>query len=180
MMVLVIAVSLALPVTLLSWCLFDRLYAAGRLERGLDRKAFRSQLKRIRVESKKDRSDFLNTRWMRFGGGFYGVAALWTFICMELTELAAFLQTFESFAILFEDGIWAVVVRFLVNQLVNFVLAFVWFTWWPGVAGTASIFLWLVVAYAGYLTGLSLAQRNIRPEALRASLLKLRRGSAGD
>ncbi|QIB64827.1 hypothetical protein [Kineobactrum salinum] len=174
MIVLITAASLALPVTLLSWWLFDRLYAAGRLERGLDGKAFKSQLKRIKTESKKDKSDFLSTRWMRFGGGFYGVAALWTFACIELTELAAFLADFNGFAALFEDGILAFVISFLVNQFVNFVMAFIWFTWWPDVAGGASIFLWLVAAYAGYLAGLYLAQRNVTMNSVRDRLLEFR------
>lgn len=48
MTLLVIALTLAVPVALLAWLLFGRLYAEGQLEPGLDRKSFRASMKRIR------------------------------------------------------------------------------------------------------------------------------------
>lgn len=152
---------LALPVGLLTWLLFGRLYAAGRLERGLDRKATRQALKRIRKETRKDKSDFLNTRWMKFGGGFYGLVALWTFVCIEATELASFVAGFESFAKLFENGVLSFVIGVLANQLVNFITALLWFGWWPSADGGGTAILAFVAAYAGYLGGLQLARRGV-------------------
>lgn len=163
----VIPLFLMLPVALLAWWLFSRLYSSGRLERGLDRKATKLAMKRIKTETRKDKSDFLNTRWMRFGGGFYGLVALWTFVCIELSELTAFFGNFNGFAELFQNGILHFLISVAVNQLQNFVTALFWFGWWPSNGGGGTPMLWVAAAYAAYLGGLTLARRGVTVNLLR-------------
>lgn len=170
MTILVITLTLAVPVALLAWLLFGRLYARGELERGLDKKSFKASMKRIRSESKKNRSDFLHSRWMKFGGGFYGLVTLWTFACIEVTEVAGFVQNFPGFAALFADGILNFIISVAVNQMLNLVSALVWMTWWPGQVMGAHPALWIAMAYGGYLCGLQLAQRDVTLQSLRERL----------
>lgn len=166
----VITLTLATPVALLAWLLFGRLYARGQLERGLDKKSFKTSMKRIRAESKTNPGDFLHNRWMKFGGGFYGLAAFWTFACIEITELAGFVVGFPGLAALFADGVLDFVVSVAVNQLRNLVSALVWVTWWPGKVLGAPPALWFMLAYGGYLCGLQLAQREVTLHSLRERL----------
>lgn len=163
----VITLTLATPVALLAWLLYGRLYAGGQLERGLDKKSFKTSMKRIRSESKGNRGDFLLNRWMKFGGGFYGLVAFWTFACIEVSELAGFLVNFPGFAQLLADGILSFVISVVVNQVLNLVSALVWVTWWPGTVMGASPALWFALAYGGYLFGLYLAQREVTLQSLR-------------
>jgi hypothetical protein len=169
----VIPLFLMLPVALLAWWLFSRLHTSGRLERGLDRKATKLALKRIKAETKKDKSDFLNTRWMRFGGGFYGLVALWTFVCIELSELMSFIANFNGFAELFQNGVLHFLIGVAVNQLQNFVTALLWFSWWPGNGGGGTVILGIAAAYAGYLGGLTLAQRGVTVDSAGTWLFAL-------
>ncbi|MDO8864036.1 hypothetical protein Q6D67_20320 [Haliea sp. E1-2-M8] len=168
--ILVITLTLAVPLALLAWLLFGRLYARGQLERGLDKKSFKASLKRIRSESKTNRGDFLHNRWMKFGGGFYGLAAFWTFACIEVTEVTGFILNFPGFAALFADGIPAFFISLAVNQVLNLASALAWVTWWPGQVFGASPALWLALAYGGYLCGLQLAQREVTLQSLRERL----------
>ncbi|MDZ7671070.1 MAG: hypothetical protein U5Q16_17215 [Gammaproteobacteria bacterium] len=163
---------------LLTWLLFGRLYAGGRLERGLDRKANRQALKRIRKETRKDKADFLNRRWMKFGGGFYGIAGLWTFVCIEATELTLFIANFNGFAELFGNGVLNFVIGVLANQFVNFVTALLWFGWWPGDGGGVNAIVVFAAAYGGYLGGLYLARRGMTLNSLGGRISALWQGRA--
>lgn len=156
------AFELGLPVALLSWMLFYRLYASGELARDADRKAIRSGLKAIRKTTKKAGKasrDVLHNKWMRFGGGFYGVAALWTFIVMEAQGVISMVLHPSSIESLFDDGILGFVIHLIVNQITTFVNALVWFSFWSDKGHT--ILIWILVAYGGYLLGLNAARYEV-------------------
>ena len=152
-------VELGLPVAALSWLLFSRLYIRGELARDADRKAIRSSLKQIRQASKKSKipaDSILHTKWMKFGGGFYGVAALWTIIVIEASGIASTIAHPSSLEKMFHGGLIEFVVNLVVNQFTAFVQALVWFTWWPGKEHGPLV--WIAVAYVAYLAGLNLAR----------------------
>ncbi len=163
-------VLVGLPVGCLTWLLFHRLYESGRIHRDSDEKALRNELKALKKSVKEDKSDLINTRWMKFGGGFYGVAALWTFVVIETTDFLSFLWNFAGVAALFEDGVISFIVSVFINQITNFISAFLWFTWWPRNEGDAPVILWFFVAYAGYLAGFRLARNGIEPAEISARI----------
>jgi hypothetical protein len=152
-------VRFGLPVAGLSFLLFTRLYSSGRLDRNADHKAIRSSLQNIKKAAKdkatRDR-DFFQTKWMKFGGGFYGVAGLWTFFVIEATDLFSFVWNFPGFADLFKDGLISFIVNALANQLINFISAMIWFTYWP--TAERNLLVWIATAYLGYLLGIKLAR----------------------
>ena len=152
-------IFLGIPMAVLSWLLFSWLYSDGRLSVEADRKMISTNLKEMK-KSKEPGSDdelgFLYNRWMKFGGGFYGLAALWTLVVSEFLDLYRFMTNFPGFVKLFEDGVIKLFIAFLMNQIGNLVSAFVWFSWWsPG-----SMLLWVLVAYAGYWIGIQFAKRD--------------------
>ena len=101
-----------------------------------------------------DSANMIFDRWMWFGSGFYGLAALWTFVIVEIQDMLRFITTFPGFAEIFKDGVVHVIVDLIVNQIMNIVSAFIWFTYWSD----GSMITWVVVAYLGYLAGLKVAK----------------------
>lgn len=163
--ILLTFLGLGIPVLALTWYMFGRLYQAGELERGHTGKALGQSLKELKAKNKAPETrskDFLHNRWMRFGGGFYGLTALWTFAVIEALDLTGFIWNFPGFAALFADGVISFLVDVFTNQITNFVSAMVWFTYWGGDGG--SIFVTFFIAYGAYLAGLKLAREDVTPE----------------
>ncbi|XOV83936.1 MAG: hypothetical protein ACFHXK_02240 [bacterium] len=153
--------KLGLPVACLGWFVLKQLYARGDLDRSHDSRTVAENIKQIRKNRKQNkalRSDLVQTKWMQFGGGFYGCAALWTFLMIELTELMDLLSNFPGFSTLVENGLINLIVSLLLNQLSNFIAAMIWFSYWAD--GGIAIGIWIAVAYLGYLSGLTVAKQN--------------------
>ena len=94
---------------------------------------------------------------MLFGGGFYGLAILWTLLVIEFSELVGFLFNFDLQSLM-ADGFVAMLLNLAVAQLANIVSALLWFGYWPD-AGEAVI-PWVFIAYMGYLYGIHLARER--------------------
>ena len=157
------ALWLGIPMLGMSWFLFSWLYNDGNVDRKADQKSTKAQLKSFGKTFKKegkssDQSQvaYVYKRWAAFGGGFYGLAALWTFVVVEVSDAISFVFRFPGFAELFEDGIISFVVELLVSQVGNVVSAFVWFAYWP----SETMILWVLVAYVGYRLGMELAKQG--------------------
>ncbi|HET6632312.1 MAG TPA: hypothetical protein VFG73_06340 [Rhodanobacteraceae bacterium] len=154
-------VELGLPVAGLSWLLFYRLYHRGELAREADRKSIRASLKQLRKDAKNGdgSSDHaLHQKWMKFGGGFYGVAALWTLIVIEVSGVAGTIAHPSSIAAMFEGGVVKFLVDWVIGQATTFVQAIMWFNWWAG--ETQGAVVWFLVAMAGYVAGLEVARHE--------------------
>lgn len=155
--------ELGLPVAALSWLLFYRLYGRGELARDADHKTIDAGLKQIKKIVKKSREpsdSVLYAKWMRFGGGFYGVAALWTLLTIEASSVVSVIAHPSILEAMFHDGPTDFIVKQVTGQISTFVQALLWFTWWPE-KGHGPVF-WIVVAYVAYLAGLNLARRETR------------------
>ena len=152
-------VEIGLPVAALSWLLFYRLYSRGVLARDADRKSIDARLKTIRKEEKdsKETSDsILHTKWMKFGGGFYGVAAAWTLVYIEASGVVGVILHPSTVRKMFDDGIAHLIIQQISSQITTVIDAAIWFTWWPD-KGHGPL-AWFAVAYAGYIGGLNLAR----------------------
>ena len=101
-----------------------------------------------------NKKDKLLNKWMWFGGGFYGMAALYTLVVMEAMELFNFIATFPGFDELFKNGVIPLLVTFGVTQITNLYSAFAWFIYWT----QQSVGLWILVAYLGYMAGMQVAK----------------------
>ena len=151
--------ELGLPVTALSWLLFYRLYSHGELARDADRKAIKTSLKQIKKatkESQEPADSMLHAKWMKFGGGFYGTAALWTLIVNEASGVIGVIAHPSSVETMFHNGPVSLITNWVSNQISTFVQAVVWFSWWP--AKGESPVIWFVIACAAYIAGLNIAR----------------------
>jgi hypothetical protein len=155
--------EIGLPVAALSWLLFYRLYSRGELARDADRKAIGANLKSIRKAQKESRStsdSLLHTKWMKFGGGFYGVAAAWTLIYIEASGIVGVVLHPSTVQDMFRGGIGGFIAQQISGQVSTFVDAAIWFNWWPGRGHDPLV--WFGVAYVAYIAGLELARFETR------------------
>jgi hypothetical protein len=157
-------VKLGIPLFLFSWLLFTKLYDGGEINRDGNNQQFKQQLKAFNKSSKKKAKrsertpvDRVMGHWVSFGGGFYGLAALWTFVVIEIKDIFSFVFYFPGLDVLFEDGLVRLAVSILVNQITNAISAVVWFSYWPA----QSILIWVLVAYFGYWLGMDLAKKGV-------------------
>ena len=155
--------QLGLPVAVLTAIVLRPLYASQELDREQDAKTLNASLKALgkaRKKNKQANANLIEAKWWQFGGGFYGAAALWTFVVLELNEIVDLVTNFPPLATLLQKGIIGLVVSILVNQIQNLVQALVWFTYWTD-AGVG-VAVWMGIAYAGFLAGTALAKHVSR------------------
>lgn len=152
---------LGVPVTALSWIVFRWVYRRGDLDRDADNKVVTARLKEIRKSIKTDKTadhHIVYRRWMRFGSGFYGLAGLWTFFAIETAQLLHFLFHPVSTLSGFPEDPPGYLIDVALNQVGNFISAFVWFIYWSEDGG--NFLVTVAMAWAGYWLGIKLAQRD--------------------
>jgi hypothetical protein len=155
--------EIGLPVAVLSWLLFYRLYSRGEIARDADRKSIGASIKSLRKtqkESKQTSDSLLHAKWMKFGGGFYGVAAAWTLIYIEASGVVGVIAHPSTVPDMFRGGIVDFIVQQISGPISSLVDAAIWFTWWPDRGHNPIV--WFGVAYAAYIAGLELARFETR------------------
>ena len=96
-------------------------------------------------------------KWFAFGGGFYGLVALYTWLLIEWDEAWGFITGLGALVLSFDPGtLISLVVNFFIESLMNFVAAIAWPAYWIGAAGNP--WVWVIVAYGGYWLGIQAAQ----------------------
>jgi hypothetical protein len=150
-----------IPVGVFSFLMIYYAYLKGYLSTDVEfRHAFKKQNKAHSTLSKKHKKNllFLHSKWVTFGGGFYGLIALLTFIVIELLQIVNFwlnVSSWQDISALFT--IQALISMF-VDSIVNMVKAAIWFTYWPEVFDTSNFIAWVLVAYLGYRLGAKFAK----------------------
>lgn len=128
-------------------------------------KATRKQLKQDLKQGQWSVQSVMMSKWVDFGGGFYGVVAVLTYLVVEFREVVDFLTSEATvLATLAELGVGDVV-NFFINSLMNFITAIAWPAYWLNKVDGAPVWVWFVVAYAGYHTGQLLAKSVNKPHA---------------
>ena len=162
--------KLGLPILLAAWLMFSYMYRVGTVDAEATKKETEQRLKTLRKERKNSpdnhQENFFFNRWMKFGGGFYGLAALWTLIIVEIIDVTTFLFELPSFFNQFEGGVIDLLVLFFINQINNLVTAVTWFIYWPNGVNM----WWALVAYVSYLAGIECAKRYDLASMLNANL----------
>jgi hypothetical protein len=97
-------------------------------------------------------------KWFSFGGGFYGLVALYTWLVIEWNEVWNFLTDLPGIVFSFDLGsLISLVISFFIESLMNFITAIAWPMYWMSVAGNP--WIWIAVAYGGYWLGIKAAQQ---------------------
>jgi hypothetical protein len=142
----------------------------GHFKEASDTKALMAEIKAMRGKKKKkgekkvkpDSLHPLQKRWAKFGGGFYGIVAFFTYIVVEVTEIITVIANFGGFIDFIRQFHFQVAVDMFVQAIMNFVSAMIWPVYWMSRIDTNQVWIWFLMAYAGYWAGLKLAQALIR------------------
>jgi len=144
------------PVGLFSFLMFYFAYKKDYLSTETCLKdAFKNndaQQSKLSKQQKRD-LQFMHSKWVTFGGGFYGLIAVLTFVVIELNQIISFLLSvtgWQDIAALF--SIQALIAMF-VDSIMNMIKAAIWFTYWPSLLPESNFLLWVLVAYIGYKVG---------------------------
>lgn len=109
-------------------------------------------MKRKIERDKSEKSSFVS-RWMMFGGGFYGAAALYTYSIVELGEILSFVfKMLNPANWSFDIGI-DLLISFAVNSLENLLLALLWFDYWGDTGFGVLSLVWIGMAYVAFWAG---------------------------
>ncbi len=125
-------------------------------------------LKKLKKELKKDQFSWQNmvmSKWVAFGGGFYGVMAVLTYVVVEFNEVLDLLTSEASFMATIAELGAGDLVNFFINSLMNFVTAISWPIYWMARVDGDSILMWFMAVYAGYVVGQFLAKNMTNPYA---------------
>lgn len=102
----------------------------------------------------------VHNKWLAFGGGFYGVVALLTYVVIELGEIRDFFLQFEGIRAFFSGLSFGMLIDLVIDAFMNFILAIAWPWYWLGDIAGQHIWVWFAVAYGGYWAGTRLALRR--------------------
>jgi hypothetical protein len=154
--------KLGLPMAAASWVAFGWLYGSGEFENNSSQKEMESRAKKVKknsLGSSNKKARFLLEKWSRFGGGFYGLAGLWTFIVIEGGQLIDFFVR-GGFSTLGEFSLITLIINIIVGQISSFITAVIWFTYWPEPGD--SMLAWVLIAFIGYRLGIELAKGRFK------------------
>jgi hypothetical protein len=104
----------------------------------------------------------VHNKWLRFGGGFYGVVGLLTYAVVELGEIRDFFVQFDGLTSLISGMTAELLIGFFVNSIINFIVAITWPIYWLSDIRSDYIWIWFVLAYLGYWAGSRFALHRIR------------------
>lgn len=148
-----------LPVGAVTFAMVYWAISNGYLSESDNHAELQKQLKEM--AKKKNRSEkkggFLYQKWVKFGGGFYGVVALITYAVVEFGEIREFFSNFEGLGHFIDTISFGMLVNFFIESIMNFVTAISWPAYWINAIDSNQIWVWFVAAYLGYLGGSRLA-----------------------
>ncbi|WP_262692208.1 hypothetical protein [Kordiimonas aestuarii] len=152
-----------IPVAITAYLLIGWMLYSGKLEPFGDRKDLDAKLKALkktRKEKKEKETNFALKKWMTFGGGFYGTAAFYTYIAIELKEVFTFIGKVLDPANWHFSITLELFINFFINSIMNFVSALLWFQYWDS-GDRNDIWINFITAYLGYMVGTKLANIHL-------------------
>lgn len=139
--------------------------ALKREMKGMSRNRRKQRKERKKLKAPKDSQAAqhpLQKKWAKFGGGFYGVTAFFTYIAVEVSDVYSTIASFNGFTAFLRQLDIDLLVNMLVNALTNFISAMLWPAYWLDRIHTNQPLLWLAAAYGGYWLGLRAGQLAVR------------------
>ena len=162
----------ALPIGIFTLALVGWALQNGHFKESTDTGALQREIKAMSRSKKKKNKDGkkaestplhpLQKKWAKFGGGFYGIVAFFTYIVVEVLEVFSMIMNFGGFIEFIKQLDLNVIIHMFVQALMNFITAIAWPAYWMKHIETHDVWIWFVMAYAGYWAGLKLAQTLIK------------------
>jgi len=167
-------ILVGLPVCAFTTALIFWVLKGSRANRSLDSDVLRREILAVTKRNKKNKKDKkaakeeeknlhpLQRKWTKFGGGFYGIVAFFTYIVVEVREVITFIANFGGLIDFLKQLDFNVIVHMFVQALMNFITAIAWPAYWLKRIDTEHVWIWFLMAYAGYWFGLKLVEKLIQ------------------
>ena len=143
-----------IPVGVFSFLMIYFSYQKGYLSTDVELKdAFKKKNNNTQSSlSRKHKKDllFLHSKWVTFGGGFYGLIALLTFIIIELTQVVNFLFSITGWQDIIALFSFDTLIAMIIDSITNMIQAVIWFSYWPSKFNTENFVVWILIAYTSY------------------------------
>jgi hypothetical protein len=94
-----------------------------------------------------------------FGGGFYGLIALLTFIIIELTQVVKFFFSITGWQDIISFLSLDTLIAMIIDSITNMIQAAIWFRYWSDKFNTENFIVWILIAYIGYRFAAKYAMR---------------------
>ena len=159
------------PIAVFSFVMVWWALEKGHFKESGDTKALERELKAMSKQNKKDKKDKTKTstnmhpvlkKWGDFGGGFYGIVGLFTYVVIEIRELIDMVIDFGGFIQFLKQLDFGLIIEVFISAITNFVAAIVWPVYWLDRIDTKQTWVWFVVAYGGYWAGMKAAQGYVQ------------------
>ena len=162
-----------LPMALFTLVLVFWALQRGHFRESVDTRALGREMKAMSRNNKKNKKKSKNNtkeiepdspqhpvqkKWAKFGGGFYGIVAFFTYIIVEITEITTMIINFGGFLDFLKQLNFNVIINIFVEAVTNFITAMIWPVYWMERIDMNQTWIWFLIAYAGYWLGLKLAQ----------------------
>ncbi|MBL4659611.1 MAG: hypothetical protein JKY19_04590 [Alcanivoracaceae bacterium] len=109
----------------------------------------KKELKNINLDENKQAHvvhNILHKKYLKFGGGFYGILAFITYIHVELYQVIDFINNFSSVQNFIQSiGFW-MLINFFIEAIMNFITALMWPIYWYKFLPIGSFWVWVIVA----------------------------------
>ncbi len=154
-------IMVGLPIGVFTFLLVWWALSGEHFKESSDPKALEAEIKAMSKdkESRKKIQNLVHREWVKFGGGFYGIVAFFTYIVIETKEIISMIIDFGGFiSFLRQLGI-DVIISVFIEAIMNFVAAMVWPLYWMRRIDSHYIWLWFLAAYAGFWLGKRYAQQ---------------------
>jgi hypothetical protein len=156
-------IFVGIPVGVFSFLMIYFSYQKGYLSTDIELKdAFKKKNNNAQSSlSRKHKKDllFLHSKWVTFGGGFYGLIALLTFIVIELTQVVNFLFSITGWHDITALFSFDTLIAMIIDSIKNMIQAAIWFSYWPGKFNTENFIVWILIAYISYRFAAKYAMR---------------------
>ena len=160
------------PIAVFTFLLVRWALRGGHFKQLVDTRALKREIKamsrtdkkKTKAARKEERSKLhpVQRKWAKFGGGFYGIVAFFTYIVIEAMDIFTTIASLGGFIDFLRHLSFDLIIRMLVEALTNFISAMVWPVYWMGRIETQQVWVWFLMAYAGYWAGLKLAQTLVQ------------------
>ena len=151
-----------IPVALASYGLIWWALKNDYLESVFSVKELEKEVKRqTKDKEAKLKADRVHSKWLAFGGGFYGVVGLLTYAVVELGEIRDFFLQFEGIGAFISNISIEMFIGLFIEAFMNFVIAIAWPIYWLTEIRGGHVWIWFGMAYGGYWSGTRLALRQL-------------------
>jgi hypothetical protein len=155
------AVMVGLPICLFTFLMVRWALQGEHFKESLSIDSLKEEMKLL-SKAKDPESRIQNPihrKWVKFGGGFYGIVAFFTYLVVEITEIVTMIIEFGGISDFIRQFNFNLIISIFVEAIINFVTAMVWPVYWLRKIDSEYIWVWFVAAYGGYWLGCKLAQQ---------------------